>query len=129
MATVLFTIRDMSKLFIEANFIQKLYKEYDTHKRELSRHSTMDNLLLNKISLPFFLLPISLLQEINVTLQYHKKINKNSPPTHIFLTLMRESINTQLIEAEYFKKNKFRNDWPYNGQVSLLNVDEEFAAF
>jgi hypothetical protein len=110
----------MSKLFIENNFIAKLYHELKYYKTVLASNS-LDNMVLNKILLPFFISPISLLQEINIAFQYHKKISKVYANTHIALTLAKDSINSQLIETDYFKKNKFRGDWPYNGQVSLLN--------
>ena len=73
------------------------------------------SLVCKRILIPFFLNPLSVLNEINISSQISS--NKSTKIPSIKLLLNNESINEQLIPNEYFHKTKFRNNWPFTGIV------------
>ena len=80
-----------------------------------SKNFTIPGVYLTRLYIPFFLQPISLLQELNIAFHHNKKLNKNQNKLLVnsLIMLTEESINHQLIPADIMKKNKFKNDWPF----------------
>ncbi len=72
---------------------------------------------MSKILIPFFIMPMSILQEINISYNLNKKILKPLNAIKIKFLLNKDSINSQLIPADFFRKNKFRTNWPYTGII------------
>lgn len=68
-----------------------------------------------KLFIPFFLQPISILQELNIAFHHNKKLNKNQGKLLLnsLIMLTEDSINAQLIPPDVLKKNKFKSNWPY----------------
>lgn len=77
------------------------------------------SLLAKKVLIPFFVSPISLITELNISLHYKKKESKKSP--HIRLINSTDSINEQLIPNEFFFSTKFKQDWIYTGMEGGLD--------
>ena len=77
--TVLINNREMSRLLIESQFISKMHNEYKIIMDDYSENSEKDQLkgiYLTKMYIPFWLEPISLLQEINIAFHHNKKLSK-----------------------------------------------------
>ena len=82
---------------------------------ENSEKDSLKGIYLTKMYIPFWLEPISLLQEINIAFHHNKKLSKIQGKSLLnsLIMLSDESINNQLIPADVLKKSKFRSDWPF----------------
>jgi hypothetical protein len=69
---------------------------------------------VTRLVTPFYLAPLAILQELNISFHYNKKMNKNSTKITICTVLNRESINAQLIPQDALKRYKFKLDWPFH---------------
>ena len=112
----LVNIREMAKLLIECNFIGKLYREYVRTVRAYGsgkEGALTPAVYLTKIYIPFFLQPLSVLQELNIAFHHNKKLAKPSRRPLNALLLNDDAVNAQLVPTDIFKKHKFKSDWPF----------------
>ncbi len=68
---------------------------------------------MTKFLIPFFICPISILQELSISFNINRKNAKTN--FHIPALLDPDSINSQLIPSDYFHSHKFNENWPYTG--------------
>lgn len=91
--------------------LQTLYEEsLSKFKGEKIEKMSM---LAKKVLLPFFVSPISLLHELNISLHLQKKKIKKIPRIHLLNT--SDSVNEQLIGSDFFNTTKFKQNWLYTG--------------
>lgn len=100
MITVLINIKEMARLFLDNSFISKLYTQYEAIRGSLEtawrEESTNNNLesppsgsLITRIVTPFYLTPLAILQELNISFHYNKKLNKSGTKVCISTVLNR----------------------------------------
>jgi hypothetical protein len=128
LVTVLTNIREMAKLFLENGFIAKLYTQFEAVKTALTQAWTatdhnpplshapppIPGNYITRLVTPFYLSPLGILQELNISFHYNKKLNKNAPKISISTVLNRDSINAQLIPSDALKRYRFKLDWPFH---------------
>ncbi len=113
--SVLANLREMAKLLLECNFVSKLYSEYVlvvSKYAEGKKVFLMPGLYLTRLYIPFFLQPLSILQELNIAFHHNKKLTRAQTRSPLNALLLNEdAINAQLIPVDVLKKSKFKQEW------------------